>query len=380
GTVGLRAFHAATGEGVPGTLVVAAVAAVGILRVVVAAARGMVAVLGLRAPPGPVPVGRQGRVAADRHPDPVARLPLAGRNRRGGRRGRLLRPAARLVRLPRPAVRRVGRARRRRRRGRRRTRLRPRGDLPAVHRRRERRDLLALEGLRHELLEQVGGNRTTVDPAVVADADQRLAVAVLVLAPHRRRRRQLGPVPDEPGRLVLVRGTGLAGDRAVAEGRAGTGSAGLDDRLHRRRGVRRDALGERPGRLLPGQLLQDLTLLVRDRVALVVGHLGDHVRLAVHALRGERRVDRRHRDRDGDDSAARQRAVLLVEVLGVRRDAHLLRHHNDVGQLDLLPQLDVRRVDGHRRHLPEVVVPVLRAVVFGDRRTVDRPLVAAVHS
>src|SRR5690606_40637856 len=88
GTIGLRAFHAATGEGVPGTLVVAAVAAVGILRVVVAAARGMVAVLGLRAPPGPVPVGRQGRVAADRHPEPVARLPLAGRNRRGGRRGR----------------------------------------------------------------------------------------------------------------------------------------------------------------------------------------------------------------------------------------------------------------------------------------------------
>src|SRR5690606_35392235 len=79
-------------ERVPGTLVVAAVAAVGILRVVVAAARGMVAVLGLRAPPGPVPVGRQGRVAADRHPEPVARLPLAGRNRRGGRRGRLLRP------------------------------------------------------------------------------------------------------------------------------------------------------------------------------------------------------------------------------------------------------------------------------------------------
>ena len=162
---------------------------------------------------------------------------------------------------------------------------------------------LALECRRHVLRPDLGGERRTVDGLLAAHAvhlQELLRLGLVVDAPHADRGRQLRRVADEPGRLVVVRRTRLAGHLA-AEPLAAVPVPFFT--TISRTSVTLSAT------LASKALLERRLLVLVDVRAVVLDPL-DRVRLGGYAAGGEGRVRVGHADGAGRRGTERERRGL----------------------------------------------------------------------
>ena len=153
-------------------------------------------------------------------------------------------------------------------------------DLAVVFSGRELLRLGALQGLSHELLEQVGGVSSGRD-AVSGEGWHHLRIALIVRIPDSPHIHHAGGVPHERRSHFVVGGTGLAGDgpaqHAGCAGRRTVRGGALHGLLYQSAVVGIEHLGAVAGRIVH---------------VLIVGikHFGHHVQGVLHAIVGDGRM------------------------------------------------------------------------------------------